>query len=108
MDRSNVERRGFVNGSIRRRDNIGQSYGLKLTAAGLKAIAVDDGSEETHEVGEPAQRLATALQGGDERSVRVRGCQSAPKTDSRLECAKPTPVIALMAALAPAELVGGA
>jgi hypothetical protein len=29
-----------------RRDNAGQSYALKLTAAGLKAIAVDDGSEE--------------------------------------------------------------
>ena len=29
-----------------RRDDHGQSYGLKLMAAGLKAIAVDDGSEE--------------------------------------------------------------
>ena len=29
-----------------RRDEAGQSYALKLTAAGLKAIAVDDGSEE--------------------------------------------------------------
>ena len=29
-----------------RRDDAGQSYALKLTAAGLKAIAVDDGSEE--------------------------------------------------------------
>ena len=28
-----------------RRDDAGQSYALKLTAAGLKAIAVDDGSE---------------------------------------------------------------
>jgi hypothetical protein len=92
MDRSNVKRRGFGHGSIRRRDNIEQSYGLKLTAAGLKAIAVDDGSEETQEVGEPAQRLATALQGGDERSV-VRGCQSAPKTDSRLECAQNRPLL---------------
>jgi hypothetical protein len=29
-----------------RRDDVGQSYGLKLTAAGLRAIAVDDGSDE--------------------------------------------------------------
>jgi hypothetical protein len=29
-----------------RRDDDGQSYALKLMAAGLKAIAVDDGSEE--------------------------------------------------------------
>ena len=29
-----------------RRDDAGQGYALKLTAAGLKAIAVDDGSEE--------------------------------------------------------------
>jgi hypothetical protein len=29
-----------------RRDDVGQSYGLKLTAAGFKAIAVDDGSDE--------------------------------------------------------------
>jgi Protein of unknown function (DUF3489) len=29
-----------------RRDEAGQSYALKLTAAGLKAIAVGDGSEE--------------------------------------------------------------
>ena len=29
-----------------RRDDAGQGYALKLTAAGLKAIAVDEGSEE--------------------------------------------------------------
>jgi Protein of unknown function (DUF3489) len=29
-----------------RRDDAGQSYALKLTAAGLKAIAVDDGPDE--------------------------------------------------------------
>jgi DNA-binding MarR family transcriptional regulator len=32
-----------------RREESGQSYALKLTAAGLKAIAVDDGSEEAIE-----------------------------------------------------------
>jgi DNA-binding MarR family transcriptional regulator len=32
-----------------RREESGQSFALKLTAAGLKAIAVDDGSEETIE-----------------------------------------------------------
>ena len=31
---------------IWRRDNAGQSYALKLTTAGLKAIAVDDGSQD--------------------------------------------------------------
>jgi hypothetical protein len=30
-----------------RRDEASQSYALKLTAAGLKAISVDDGSEES-------------------------------------------------------------
>jgi hypothetical protein len=45
---------------IWRRDNAGQSYALKLTAAGLKAIAVDDGSEEaiaTREAQQPQPHL---------------------------------------------------
>ena len=40
-----------------RRDDAGQSYALKLTAAGLKAIAVDDGSEEATA---PRESAATA------------------------------------------------
>ena len=39
-----------------RRDEAGQSYALKLTAAGLKAIAVDDGSEEAIAPKEAPQR----------------------------------------------------
>ena len=39
-----------------RRDNTGQSYALKLTAAGLKAIAVDDGSGEAIATREALQR----------------------------------------------------
>ena len=39
-----------------RRDDAGQSYALKLTAAGLKAIAVDDGSEEAIAPREARQR----------------------------------------------------
>ena len=39
-----------------RRDDAGQSYALKLTAAGLKAIAVDDGSEDAVARREARQR----------------------------------------------------
>ena len=38
-----------------RRDDAGQGYALKLTAAGLKAIAVDEGSEEAIEPSETPQ-----------------------------------------------------
>jgi hypothetical protein len=37
---------------IWRRDGAGQGYALKLTPAGLKAIAVDDGSQDTIEASE--------------------------------------------------------
>jgi hypothetical protein len=37
---------------IWRRDDAGQGYALKLTAAGLKAIAVDEGSPDAIEPGE--------------------------------------------------------
>jgi hypothetical protein len=40
---------------IWRRDHAGQGYALKLTAAGLKAIAVDEGSQDTIE---PSGRLS--------------------------------------------------
>lgn len=39
-----------------RRDDVGQSYALKLTATGLKAIAVGDGLEEAIAPGEAPQR----------------------------------------------------
>ena len=38
-----------------RRDDAGQSYALKLTAAALKAIAVEDGSEEAIATGKAAR-----------------------------------------------------
>ena len=37
---------------IWRRDDAGEGYGLKLTAAGLKAIAVEEGSPDAIEPGE--------------------------------------------------------
>jgi hypothetical protein len=40
------EARAKAGTPVWRRDDAGQSYALKLTAAGLKAITVDDGSEE--------------------------------------------------------------
>ena len=39
------EVRARVGTSVWRRDDSGQSYALKLTAAGLKAIALDEGSQ---------------------------------------------------------------
>src|ERR1700751_631396 len=36
---------------IWRRDDAGQGYALKLTAAGLKPIAVDEGSQDAIELG---------------------------------------------------------
>ena len=38
-----------------RHDDAGQGYALKLTAAGLKAIAVDEGSQDAIEPGEEPQ-----------------------------------------------------
>jgi hypothetical protein len=43
---------------IWRRDDAGQGYALKLTAAGLKAIAVDEGSQDAIEPGEAPQPQA--------------------------------------------------
>jgi hypothetical protein len=43
---------------IWRRDEAGQGYALKLTAAGLKAIAVDEGSPDAIEPGEAPQPQA--------------------------------------------------
>ena len=41
--------------AIWRRDDAGQGYALKLTAAGLKAVGVDEGSPDTIEPGEASQ-----------------------------------------------------
>jgi hypothetical protein len=43
---------------IWRRDDAGQGYALKLTAAGLKAIAIDEGSPEAIEPDEAPQPQA--------------------------------------------------
>jgi hypothetical protein len=51
---------------IWRRDDAGQGYALKLTAAGLKAIAVDEGSQDAIEPGEALQPQAKTRASPDE------------------------------------------
>ena len=51
-----------------RRDDAGQGYALKLTAAGLKAIAVDQGSEEAIAPNE-GDATAAAAQSGCNQSL---------------------------------------
>ena len=51
---------------IWRRDNAGRGYALKLTAAGLKAIAVGEGSQDTIEPSEALQPQAKNAAGPDE------------------------------------------
>ena len=59
-----------------RRDDAGQGYALKLTAAGLKAIAVDEGSQNTIEPSEApqpqAKNCATPGEGGHPPRVTPR------------------------------------
>ncbi len=56
---------------IWRRDEAGLAFALKLTAAGLKAIAVDEGSEEAIEPSETARPrpLPEAKTSGNRRST---------------------------------------
>jgi hypothetical protein len=67
---------------IWRRDDSGQGYALKLTAAGLKAIAIDEGSPEAIEHSEApqpqAKNRASPDEGGD--PARVAG----PREGSKL------------------------
>jgi hypothetical protein len=60
---------------IWRRDDAGQGYALKLTAAGLKDIAVDEGSEDTIEPREapqpPAKNVASPDEAGHPARVAV-------------------------------------
>jgi hypothetical protein len=51
---------------IWRRDDAGQGYALKLTAAGLKAIALDEGSQDTIERSEAPQPQAKNVASPDE------------------------------------------
>jgi hypothetical protein len=55
---------------IWRRDDAGQGYALKLTAAGLKAIAVGEGSRDTIEPNEAPQPQATIVANPDEGDRR--------------------------------------
>jgi hypothetical protein len=67
---------------IWRRDDAGQGYALKLTAAGLKAIAVDDGSRGAREPSEasllPAKNVGDPNEGGHPAGVAV------PRAGSKL------------------------
>jgi hypothetical protein len=67
---------------IWRRDQAGQGYALKLTAAGLKAIAYDEGSQDTIEPSEAPQREAQNVASPDEggHSARV----TIPRDGSKL------------------------
>jgi hypothetical protein len=64
---------------IWRRDDAGRGYAIKLTAAGLKAIAVDEGSQDTIEPAEAPQPQAKNVASPDEDGHRV-----APRDGSKL------------------------
>jgi Protein of unknown function (DUF3489) len=55
-----------------RRDDAGQGYALKLTAAGLKAIAVDEGPQDAIEFGKALQPQARNGASPDERGHTAR------------------------------------
>jgi hypothetical protein len=67
---------------IWRRDDSGQGYGLKLTAAGLKAIAVDEGSQDTIEPSEAPQPQAKNVASPDEGGHPAR--VAVPRDGSKL------------------------
>jgi hypothetical protein len=71
-----------VGAPIWRRDDGGQCYALTLTAAGLKAIAADEGSQDTIEPSDAAQPEAKDVVGPDEggHSARV----TIPRDGSKL------------------------
>jgi hypothetical protein len=64
---------------IWRRDDAGQGYALKLTAAGLKAIVVDEGSQDAIEPGEAPQPQA---KNADESGHQAR--LAVPRDGSKL------------------------
>ena len=66
---------------IWRRDDAGQGYALKLTAAGLKAIAVDEGSPEAIEPAEAPQPQAKNVPSPDQdgHPARVAGPRDGTK-----------------------------
>jgi hypothetical protein len=67
---------------IWRRDDAGQGYGLKLTAAGLKAIAVDEGSQDAIEPREAPQSQAKNGASPDEGGDPAR--MAVPRDGSKL------------------------
>ena len=67
---------------IWRRDDAGEGYGLKLTAAGLKAIAVEEGSPDAIEPGEAPQPQAKNGASPDEGGHPAR--LAAPRGGSKL------------------------
>ena len=69
-----------------RRDETGRSFALKLTAAGLKAIAVDEGSEEAIEPSEASQPqlLPEAKNGVSPDDVGEHAKTAAPRDGSKL------------------------
>jgi len=67
---------------IWRRDDAGQGYALKLTAAGLKAIAVEEGSQDPIEPSEAAQPQAKNAADPDEDDLPAR--VAVPRDGSKL------------------------
>jgi hypothetical protein len=65
-----------------RRDDAGHGYALKLTAAGLKALSVDEGSEGTIEPSEAPQPQAKDVASPDEGDLPAR--LSVPRDGSKL------------------------
>jgi hypothetical protein len=67
---------------IWRRDDAGQGYALKLTAAGLKAIAFDAGSQDAIQASEALQPEAQNVASPEERGDAAR--VAAPRDGSKL------------------------
>jgi Protein of unknown function (DUF3489) len=67
---------------IWRRDNAGQGYALKLTAAGLKALAVDEGSQDAIEPNEGPQQQARDVASPNQEGHPARA--TAPRDGSKL------------------------
>ena len=69
-----------------RRDETGRSFALKLTAAGLKAIAVDEGPQDAIEPGEASQPqlLPEAKNGVSLDDAGRRAPTAAPRDGSKL------------------------
>ena len=76
------EIRAKTGAPIWRRDDDGQDYALKLTAAGLKAIAIDEGSQDAIEHSEAPQPQTKTGASPDEGGHPAR--VTAPQDGSKL------------------------